>query len=334
MQKTDGPILIPDESILHASKELVYAYLTAPNLEAHVAHDAVWHVSHPVNQLQGRESIATQWVTPLNKALRGLGRRIDIFMGGAFDGRFCGGEGIWVAVHGYYVGEFVAPLFGLEPTSQTLYLRYGEFYRVVGGQIAEARILIDVVDLCRQIKRPILPPSSGLELWVPGPADHGGCLLSPQPLARTLSSVTRVQAMIAALMRFDGVNLDTMGMHEHWSPTMMWYGPCGIGTARTVAGFQTHHQRPFLHAFPDRKGGSHRARIAEGHYLASTGWPSVTATHSGEYLGVSATNAPIGMRVMDWWRVSEHTIEENWVLIDLPHLMLQMGVDLLSRARR
>jgi hypothetical protein len=40
------------------------------------------------------------------------------------------------------------------------------------------------------------------------------------------------------------------------------------------------------------------------------------------------------MRVMDWWRVSEQTIEENWVLIDLPHLMLQMGVDLLARAGR
>ena len=113
----------------------------------------------------------------------------------------------------------------------------------------------------------------------------------------------------------------------------MWYGPCGIGTARRVSGFQDHHQRPFLHAFPDRVGGNHRARIAEGRYMASTGWPSVRATHSGDYLGAPATHKPIGMRVMDWWRVTDETIAENWVLIDLPELLLQMGVDVLERGR-
>lgn len=39
------------------------------------------------------------------------------------------------------------------------------------------------------------------------------------------------------------------------------------------------------------------------------------------------------MRVMDWWRCESGLLTENWVLIDLPHLMLQMGVDLLGRVR-
>ena len=57
------------------------------------------------------------------------------------------------------------------------------------------------------------------------------------------------------------------------------------------------------------------------------------ATHSGDYLGAPATHRPIGMRVMDWWRVTDETIAENWVLIDLPELLLQMGVDVLERGR-
>ena len=41
----------------------------------------------------------------------------------------------------------------------------------------------------------------------------------------------------------------------------------------------------------------------------------------------------ITMRVADWWRHDGHTLTENWVLIDLPHLMLQMDVDLLAALR-
>ena len=39
------------------------------------------------------------------------------------------------------------------------------------------------------------------------------------------------------------------------------------------------------------------------------------------------------MRVADWWRREGDTLRENWVLIDLPDLLLQMGVDLFGRLR-
>ena len=100
---------------------------------------------------------------------------------------------------------------------------------------------------------------------------------------------------------------------------------------RGVEGFQRHHQGPFLHAFPDRRGGNHRARFAEGPFVASTGWPSVHATHSGNYLGVPATGRPISMRVMDHWRCEDGLLTENWVMIDLPELLLHMGVDVMAR---
>ena len=330
-----SPILLSPSKDLQAAKALVKRWIDAPELGAHladtlIAEDAQWNCSHPINVLQGRDAIVASWVAPLASAFKGLERRTDIFMAGGFDGRFCGGEGIWVAVTGYYVGMFERPLWGIAPNKNTAFLRFGEFYRVVGERILESRILVDLVDLLRQTGINVLPKSRGADILVPGPADHSGLLFQPQPDTTTQATIDRVMEMFYALAKFDGKNLATMGMREHWSENMMWYGPCGIGTARRVSGFQQHHQQPFLHAFPDRVGGNHRARIAEGRYMASTGWPSVRATHAGEYLGAPATNKPIGMRVMDWWRVTDETIVENWVLIDLPELLLQMGVDVLS----
>jgi len=39
------------------------------------------------------------------------------------------------------------------------------------------------------------------------------------------------------------------------------------------------------------------------------------------------------MRVMDFYRCDDETIIENWIPIDIPHLLLQMGVDVFGRMR-
>ena len=326
---------------LQAAKAVVWQWLQAtrtesfagPESEQLIAADAVWHCSHPVNELHGLDSIQRGWSTPLATSFPDLERRADVLMAGVFDGRFCGGAGIWVATTGHYSGTFSAPLFGIEPSHNLAFLRFGEFYRVENGKIVEARILVDLIDLLRQSGIRVLPIPTGIEMLVPGPQDHAGLLHAAQSADATAQSMRLVESMIGGLHQFKDGSLKSMGMHAHWSADMMWYGPAGIGSMRRVQGFQEHHQKPFLVAFPDRKGGNHRARIAEGAYVASTGWPSVTATHAGDYLGVPATNKQINMRVMDWWRVADGTLSENWVFIDLPHLMLQMGVDLLARAR-
>ena len=59
--------------------------------------------------------------------------------------------------------------------------------------------------------------------------------------------------------------------------------------------FQNFHQIPFLRGFPDRKGASHYIRIEDGNYVVTGGWPSVEATHEGEWLGIPATNKKIKM---------------------------------------
>ena len=339
-------------STLSAMKRQVWQLLQqlpgpdcAAALASHCTPDAAWHIAHPLNEVTGAQAVAQLFYAPLLQAMPDLQRRSDIFIGGHWVSPAAGAVGYappevtapgwWVSTTGHYIGTFKNPWLGIPATGEPATLRFGEFYRWQRGadgvgRIAEARVLLDVVDLARQAGVQLLPPSSGLDWLVPGPAKHDGLLLQDSDPALGVASMQRVLDMVAGLCAFDGHDLRTMGMERFWHPDMMWYGPCGIGSTRGVAGFQRHHQAPFLHAFPDRKGAGHRARVAEGAYVASTGWPSVRATHAGNYLGVAATGLPIGMRVMDWWRGEGPWLNENWVLIDLPHLMLQMGVDLLA----
>ena len=329
------------DSLAHA-KQIVWRFLeTFPSprqsrqqLDPLISDTCEWHVGHPVERLEGQTAVWSRFYEPLLQAFPDVERRTDIFLAGHWDGHLDGGEGIWVSVTGHYVGTFFRNWLGVPATGSVAALRFGEFYRVDGGRIAEARILLDVIGLMRQAAMHVLPPSRGVEILIPGPADHTGILRDPQPAEETAASMNLVMAMIGGLGRYDRADLRSMAMENFWRRDMMWYGPCGIGTTRGIGGFQLHHQQPFLTAFPDRQGGNHRARLAEGNYVATTGWPSVRATHAGEYLGAPARGTPINMRVMDWWRRKDGLLVENWVFIDLPHLFLQMGVDLLAGIAR
>ena len=293
-------------------------------------------VCHPVNELAGYSQYQAKFLTPSANSFTDLERRVDLFFAGHWDGRCCGGAGIWVTLHGHLAGRFSKPLWGIEPSDKLTYLRIGEFYRVDQDQIVEARVIVDLVDLARQTGKRILPIASGLEHLVPGPANRSGILYSPGAIAsnplhkQSFECLALVERMIGGLGRFDGDSLKSMGMRDYWDPMMMWYGPGGIGTTRTIEGFEEHHQRPFLHAIPDRKGGNHRARIGEDPFAASTGWPSIHATSQGDYLGIAASHRPVTMRVMDWWFMDHHLLKENWVLIDFPDFFIQLGVDILS----
>ena len=101
-----SPILLSPQKDVHAAKAVVKLWLAEPHSGAQLAptllaQDAEWHCSHPVNVLSGRDAIIDGWVNALTAAFKGIERRTDIFMAGGFDGRFCGGEGIWVATIGH-----------------------------------------------------------------------------------------------------------------------------------------------------------------------------------------------------------------------------------------
>lgn len=293
-----------------------------------VTADTVWDCFHPVNQLTGVDEVLDGLILPIRAALGQAMRRDDIFIGGAT----WMGQGDWIASLGHYVGNFNAPLFGVVPNGKLVFLRYGEYYRIVDGKIAEAKVIIDLPDLMRQVGALPIPHMLGTEMLFPAPASHDGVM--PDAAERSDASAQLVWDMLADLHVYDPDNFTSTGQTGkggYWHEQMLWYGPAGIGSNHTYPGFDKFHRVSFLTAFPDRKGGNHFCRIGDGDFVASGGWPSMTMTHAGDYLGVPATHKKMSLRVMDLWRVQDGQIMENWVLLDYVQLFEFMGVDLIAK---
>lgn len=292
------------------------------------APDAQLHCSAPVNSLAGRGAIMERLWHPILTALPDAERRTDILLTGNFN------DGRWFASTGFIVGQFMQPLWGIRPTRRPVWLRYGWFDRVEGDQVVESYVLFDVARLMIETNQWPLRPQLG-ESWSPAPATQDGIMLGAADDAESLKSLKLVEAMIAGLMSYDGKSLSSMGMRRFWTPQFHWYGPGGIGSARGHADYERAHQGPFLKAFPDRIGGNHKCRIGEGTYVASTGWPSINATHLGDdWIGVPATGKRITQRIMDYWRREGDWLVENWVFIDMIDLLGQFGIDLLPNFER
>ena len=72
------------------------------------------------------------------------------------------------------------------------------------------------------------------------------------------------------------------------------------------------------------------ARFADGDYIASGGWPSLNAVQIKPFLGQPAGGKRLFMRVCDWWRRDGDKLVENWVFVDILHVLLQLDVDLFA----
>lgn len=262
----------------HAQPETV-----AGVVDTFVAGDISWNGPHPLNRLDGHAELVHGFWQPLLRAMPDLRRRTDILLAGSFAGN------AWVCGWGNFNGTFEQDWLGIPAGGRPANLRWGEFCHVQDGTIAETYLLLDLVDLMLQAGYRVLPPSPGDEAMPPPPATGDGVLLGAQDQASSQRSLQLVEAMIGGLMQYDGANLRTMDQREFWVPDTHWYGPCGIGAARSYGEYEAFHQRPFLRAFPDRVGGNHRARLGDGNYAASTGLPSIGATHLGQWLGCPPT---------------------------------------------
>ena len=123
---------------------------------------------------------------------------------------------------------------------------------------------------------------------------------------------------------------------EYWHDKMIWYGPCGIGTSRSLEGFIDMHQLPFRKSFIERdyfKLG-HYCEIGDGKFSLCAGWHSLEAYYgSNDWLGFTANNQKLTMRVMDFYHHDEGKIRENWVPIDILHILKQIGIDILEKVK-
>ena len=292
---------------------------------AGLSHDHMLHCFAPVNQAEGAAGYQTRLLDPLLAAFPHGEERVDIRLAGRYK------EGDWVASSGHIAGIFARDLYDIPATGRAAMVRFGRFERHENGRIAETILILDLPALMMQSGCWPCGSAMGPSFPAPGPATHDGIVKRDD--RGGAESLALVNAMIGGLHEFDG-SLKSMRMTGFWTEDFWWYGPAPIGNFRGHSDYERGHQLPFLTAFPDRVGGNHRARIGEGHYVASTGWPSIAATHiGGGWLGLAPTNRQITMRVMDFWRRVGDFLAENWVMIDIPDLLAQMGIDVFERMR-
>jgi predicted ester cyclase len=294
--------------------------------------DAAWRGSHPLNEVRGVDAIAATVWRPLLTSFPDLERRDNILIGGHYNGHD------FVGAVGHYLGTFREDWLTIPATGRAIYIRYGEFHRVSNGRIDQSTVLIDVLDVMRQAGFWPVAPSLGTEEQWPGPLTADGVVLTAQDPAVSAASLAQTLAMHGTIGAYDDSlgrgrqGLLDMPQKDHWHRKMMWYGPAGIGTCRGLQGYVDYHQLPFRIAFPNRRGGNHYVRIGDGHYSATSGWPSVYASHKGGgFLGSAPTGRDVQMRVMDFYLHHEGLIRENWVPLDIIHLLLQMDVDVFAR---
>lgn len=292
------------------------------------ADDAKLFAFHPVNEHEGAAAIANQLWGPIRKSFPDIERRDQIVIAGDYQDK------AFVCTVSQLQGTFAADWHDIPASQGMANLRCCEVNRIENGKIVEAHVLIDVLDLMHQVGCWPIVPSLGTEGAWRSPATQDGVNLGAVDPETGAAALKLCKDMHGGLLAFDGKNLSSMHHAQYWTENFMWYGPAGVGTTRGLRGFEAHHQIPFLRAFPDRKVANHIANVYDGNYVITGGWPSVVATHSGpDWLGVGPTGRHIEMRVMDFYRVENGLIAENWVPIDITNILLQMGVDVFARMR-
>ena len=310
------------------SVEQVLSEFTSP--------DWIWRGFHPCNEQTGAREVAQAFWHPFLTAFSSVQRRQDIFFAGR--NQIDGFQSTWVSSMGHLMGLFDAPLFGIPATGKIAMLRYAEFNRIEDGKIVETAFFFDLVHLMRQAGLNPFPEQRGAHVIQPGPLTHDGLLFEDQPANEgevTLELINRMIGDIAANSNTgpDSQPADATPQDELkrcWHEDMLWWGPEGIGATYTIDRYIEQHQRPFRTQLTNRKFNGHICKMAEGNYGGFFGWPNLTLTSLGGYLGLPS--GTIGdMRVIDMYRRDGAKLAENWIFIDIMHFLRQQGIDLLEQ---
>ena len=300
-------------------------------LEAVCAPDAVFRMAHPLGEIHGTDAFFKQAIAPLVQAWPDVERRDYIVMAGTDS------EGDdWVGCGGMFMGVSLEPWLNIPPTGHITHMRFHEFFRFVDGKVVEMQSLWDIPEVMMQACAWPMPPSLGRELTIPAPASQDGLIPGPYDEAASEQSKRIVLDMIEKMILHPSQGgPEIMELERFWHPKFSWYGPSGIGSSRGIAGFRHWHQIPFLKAMPDR--GKDRANLrshffGDGNYAGVTGWPNMVQTLSEDgWMGLAPSGTKFNMKSLDFWRVENGLIRENWVMIDVLECYSQLGVDVFAR---
>jgi predicted ester cyclase len=141
-------------------------------------------------------------------------------------------------------------------------------------------------------------------------------------MTKTAETRAVIERMVDGLNDHRIVDID-----EFFSEGFRWIGNTGCGTKEGIRAFQNNWQKPFQAAFSD-KVCIDEARLYMGEWAAAFGRQE--AIHSGTFMGITPTNKKIEIRYMDFWKVKNKKIIDNWVMVDFPNVLAQLGIDVFN----
>lgn len=329
---------------LQRCKELVWQYYqtfdhaTTNNLhdtlDQFTSADYYWRGVEPFREQQGTKAVVDVFWQPLRQSFSALQRRQDVFLAGYNDAS--SDEEVWACSMGHLVGLFDKAWLDLMPTGKIAHLRYAEFHQIKDNQITQTALFVDVISLMQQIGLQPLPAQTGASFIYPGPRTHDGLLLTEQDPIESKKTMDLVNRMVQDLDELNRSGNDSCPpelLARTWHDDMTWYGPAGIGASFTIERYQKQHQYPFRQGLKGKVFNGHVARFSEGSYACFFGWPNLTNTAKGGFLGMTGNETRADMRVVDVYRRDGQKLAENWVFIDLLHYLHMQGLDVLERMR-
>ena len=302
--------------------------------------DCVWEIFHPFNRIEGTGAAAKQFWEPLRNAFPDFELRPALLIAGEYEGRD------QVSMLGHVMGNLAAPFLTIPATHQLSFLRFGLNATVQDGLFSKVYIMLDLIDLMLQaghypLRR--MPGSAAQWPFPPAPEARLHGTDNDDQSQRTLDIVIEMQLGLPKEGEAKDQASASAKHSHHWHENMNWYGPAGIGSSRGLRGFRDYHGALFLQAFSDRAGfprepdgpedaPGHYTQLGDGRFAVTGGWPSLRGKHmGGQWLGLPPTGTELQMRVTDWYRIDGHDkIIDNWVMIDIPHMLDQMGLDVLD----
>lgn len=305
--------------------------------------DCVFQIFHPFNRIEGIANAAREFWAPLKASFPDHEHRIAFGIAGEYEGRE------QVSTWGHLFGTFEQAWLGIPPTWRTIAQRVGVNAIVENGRFTKVYVLLDIIDVMLQAGYyPLREMPGSPAQWAFPPCDSGATALEADPErgANTLRIVREMQVGLPPPNSKFTAEEARARHSPHWHENMNWFGPAGIGSSRGLRGFRDYHGALFLQAFPNREGikrdggvpedaPGHYTRLGDGKFAVTGGNPSLYATHTGsQWLGLPPTGAKVEMRVADWYRLDEdNKIIDNWVMIDIPHILHQMGLDIFDDLR-
>ena len=289
-----------------------------------------WYGVFPFNEQKGAYKVAEAFWVPFLSSWTNLQRRQDIFIAGTSEID----NTDWVISMGHFMGFVDNEWLGFPANKKINFLRYADFNSIENGKIVRSSFFCDIISVMNQLGINPLPPQTGTSFIYPGPRTHDGLLFNhqnPNESKKTLDLVNRMIGTLTELNKSGHDHPSPDSLAKTWHDDMIWYGPSGIGASYTIPRYQKQHQYPFRNGLKDKIFNGHICRLAEGNYAGFFGWPNLTNTPKGGFLGLPAGEKPLDMRVVDIYHRQGKKLSENWVIIDIPWWLKQQGLDIFER---